>query len=101
MEAFVIVLVYAIVAAIAYRRRDRAVDGAEASLCLTCVHAMVTRGTGGQEWVACTYGGGVRRVGFTGCECTCYRSTQSTGGLVRIEGFAREAREVYAEVAIR
>ena len=100
MESLIIILVYAVVAAIAYGMRDRSVDGTTVSLCLTCVNAMVTRGTGGQERVACTCGGGLRKLEFTVCECTCYRSTQSTCSLVRIEGFAGDKHEVYEEVAI-
>ena len=40
------------VAAIAFRWRDRTVDDSETSLCLTCVNAVVTRGTRGEDWVA-------------------------------------------------
>src|SRR5664279_2216023 len=98
MEGLVIVLVYAIVAAIGYGLRDRTVDGTETSLCLTCRHAMVTRGTRGQERVACTYGAGLRPIDFTVSQCTCYRSSQSADTIVHIEGFAREAPEIYAEV---
>ena len=100
MEALVIVLVCGLVVAIAYRWRDRTVDGAGTSLCLTCVNAVVTRGTGGEERVACNYGGAMRPVKFTVCACTGYCGTQSTSKLVKIEGFARDKRGVYEEVAI-
>jgi len=100
MEGLILVLVYAIVAAIGYGMRDRTVDGTETSLCLTCVHAMVTRGTGGQERVACIYGGGLLPIDFTVCQCTCYRSGESADTIVHIEGFARETPAIYAEVRI-
>jgi hypothetical protein len=100
MEALWIVMIYGLIAAFAYRKRDRTVDGAVAPLCLTCMNAVVARGTGGQEWVACNYGGAMRPVKFTVCECTAYCGTPGTSKLVKIEGFAREKREVYSEAAI-
>ena len=100
MESLVIIAIFAIVAAIGFMRRDRSVDGTEPSLCLTCVNAMISRGTRGEERVACTYGGALRPVDFTVCECTGYCGKRDTSKLVKIEGFAREGREVYEEVAI-
>ena len=94
------VIVYTIVAAIGFVRRDRTVDGREVSLCLTCTNAVVTRGTRGQEWIACNFGGAMRAVKFTVCSCTGYCATSVSGKLVTIEGFAREKRGVYEEVAI-
>lgn len=101
MEALVIVSVCGLVAAIAYRWRDRTVDGTGTSLCLTCVNAVITQGTRGEEWVVCSYGGAMRPVKFTVCACTGHCGTRSTTKLVTIEGFARDAQEVYEEVAIR
>ena len=95
-----LLLVYGIVAAIGYRRRDRGVDGAEVSLCLTCVNAVVTHGTRGEECVVCNYGGAMRPMKFTVCECSGYCSTPSASKLVKIEGFAPDKSEVYVEVAI-
>ena len=100
MEFAAAVIVYAIVAAIGFARRDRTVDGPEVSLCLTCTNAVVTRGTRGQEWIACNFGGAMRAVKFTVCSCTGYRATSVSEKLVTIEGFAREKRGVYQEVAI-
>jgi hypothetical protein len=100
MEVLSIVLIYGIVAAIAYRWRDRTVDVAVESLCLTCVNAVVTRGTRGEEWVACNLGGALRPVKFTVRECTGHSSAHSSCKLITIEGFAPESRDVYAEVAI-
>ena len=100
MEFAAAVIVYTIVAAIGFARRDRTVDGREASLCLTCTNAVVTRGTRGQEWIACNFGGTMRAVKFTVCSCTGYRATSVSDKLVTIEGFARETRGVYEEVAI-
>ena len=91
MELAAAVIVYTIVAAIGFRRRDRTVHSREVSLCLTCTNAVVTHGTRGQEWIACNFGGAMRAVKFTVCSCT---------GFVTIEGFAREKRGVYEEVAI-
>jgi hypothetical protein len=100
MEGLAVVLVYGIVAAVAYRWRDRTFDGVVESLCLTCVNAVITRGTRGEEWVACNLGGALRPVKFTVRECTGHCSSHSSGKLVTIEGFAPESRDVYAEVAI-
>lgn len=33
-------------------------------------------------------------------ECTRHRTTESAPALIRIEGFARERREAYAEIAL-
>ena len=87
-------------AAIGFTRRDRTVDGREVSLCLTCTNAVVTRGTRGQEWIACNFGGAMRAVKFTVCSCAGYRGTSVSEKLVTIEGFAREKHRVYEEVAI-
>ena len=100
MESLIIILVYAVVAAIAYRMRDRSVDGTTVSLCLTCVNAMITRGTDGEERIACTYGGVLRPVTFTVCDCTGYCSNRNASKLVKIEGFVRDEGVVYAEVRI-
>ena len=58
------------------------------------------RGPRGQEWIACNFGGAMRRVKFTVCSCTGYRATSVSEKLVTIEGFARETRGVYEEVTI-
>ena len=52
MEFAAAVIVYAIIGAIGFARRDRTLDGVEVSLRLTCGHAVVARGTRGQEWIA-------------------------------------------------
>ena len=100
MELAAVVIVYAIVAAIGFAKRDRTLVRAEESLCLTCPNAVVSRGSRGQEWVACNLGGAMRAVKFTVCSCTGYRATSGPERLVTIEGFAREKRGVYEEVAI-
>ncbi len=100
MESIVIVLAYAIVAAIGYAWRDRSIDGSNVSLCLTCVNAVVTRGSGGQELIACNLGGGLRPIVFVVCECSGFSSRLVTITPVRIEGFIREESEVYAEIRI-
>jgi hypothetical protein len=81
--------------------RDRTVDGSEASLCLTCTNAVVTRGTRSEEYIACNFGGGLRTVNFTVCECTGYSTRGEARKLVTIEGFTPQKREVYAEIRIR
>ena len=100
MELAAVVIVYAIVAAIGFAKRDSTPVRAEESLCLTCSNAVVTRGTRGQEWVACNLGGAMRPVKFIVCSCTAYGATSAREKLVTIEGFAREKRGVYEEVAI-
>jgi hypothetical protein len=100
MESVAVAFILAIVAAIGFVGRDRSLDGVEVSLCVTCVNAMITRGTRGEERTACTFGGALRPVDFTVRECTGYCSKRNTSRLVKIEGFTPEDREVYAEVAI-
>ena len=94
------IIVYALIALIGFARRDRTVMATQVSLCLTCANAVVTRGVRGPEWVACNYGGAMRRVKFTVCECTGYSARGGACKLVTIEGFVRENREVFAEVRI-
>jgi hypothetical protein len=100
MTALVLIVVYGLVAFIGFRKRDRTVDGVEVSLCLTCANSVVTRGTCDQEWVACNYGGAMRAVKFTVCSCSGYWAATNSNKLAIIEGFVRNEREVYAEVAI-
>ena len=100
MELLIAAFIYALIALIGFARRDRNLTGTQVSLCLTCANAVVTRGVRGPQWVACNYGGAMRPVKFTVCECTGYSPRGEGGKLVTIEGFARESREVYAEVAI-
>ena len=101
MGVLILIVAYLIGLAASEVLQRKSNCGAQESLCLTCANAVVTRGTRGQEWITCNYGGGLRPVKFAVCECTCYRNTQSaSGNLVRIEGFARDQHEVYEEVAI-
>ena len=100
MESLIVILIYAVVAAVAYRLQDRTIDGTTISLCLTCVNAMITRGTGGEERIACIFGGVLLPVKFTVCECTRYCSSCNTTKLVKVEGFVRDEGEVYAKIAI-
>ena len=100
MEAFALLIVYGIIAAIGFMKRDTTIRGVEVSLCLTCANAVVTRGTRGQELIACNFGGAMRSVKFTVSSCTGYRANSGPEKLVTIEGFVRESREVYEEVAI-
>lgn len=73
----------------------------EETLCLTCVNAVVTRGTRGQKWVACSLSGNLRPVKFAVCECTAFCVPNHSLHLVTIEGFAPRPREVYAEVVVK
>ena len=79
-------------------RNTRTVE--EETLCLTCVNAVVTRGTRGQKLVACNLNGNLRPVKFAVCQCTAYCVPGGPPKLVTIEGFAPQPREAYAEVAI-
>ena len=101
MEILWVVLVYAIVAAYAYSTRERPVDSVEVSLCLICGNAVVTRGTHGEELIACNFGGAMRPVKFTVSSCSGFSERTDTRKLVTIAGFVREEPEVYAEVAIK
>ena len=73
---------------------------ADESLCLTCINAVVTRGTNGRTWVACNFAGAMRPVKFTVCQCTGFCVKAGPAKLVTIEGFVRNEHEVYTEVAI-
>lgn len=101
MEILWVVFVYAIVAAYARCTRPRVVEGVEVSLCLTCANAVVTRGTHGQEWIACNFGGAMRPVKFTVASCSGFSEPQNAQKLVTIAGFVREEPKVYAEVAVK
>jgi hypothetical protein len=100
MEALVLVGIFVLVGLLGFVKRDRTIDGAEVSLCLTCASSVVTRGTRNEEWIACNYGGAMRAVKFTVSSCSGFSGVGSTNRLVTIEGFVREEREVYAEAAI-
>ena len=71
------------------------------TLCLTCVNSVVTRGQSGKAMIACRLGGVMRPVKFTVCQCTGFCGVAVPVKLVKIEGFVREEREVYAEVEVR
>ncbi|HZD31127.1 MAG TPA: hypothetical protein VE779_05640 [Candidatus Angelobacter sp.] len=98
MYGVICVVILMVRVVICLMRKERA--SAEQSLCLTCVHAVVTRGTRGQKWVACNLAAALRPVKFTVCECTGHCLPSGSARLVTIEGFVPEKREVYAEVAI-
>jgi|SRR5664279_2978307 len=103
MEGWIVVGVYILVAVLGFVKRDKTSKGGratEASLCLTCVNSVVTRGTCNEEWVACNFGGAMRGVKFTVASCSGFCGVANSNKLVTIEGFVREEREVYAEVAI-
>jgi len=101
MEILGLVAVYAVIAFIRFAvARNKSAGNKEASLCLTCIHSVVTRGTRNEEGVVCNYGGAMRAVKFTVCSCSGYCTSANTKKLVTIEGFIREEPEVYAEIAI-
>ncbi len=101
MEVIFLAAIYVVVfVAIPIAKRLRA-GASEESLCLACVNAMVTRGTHARAMVACSFGGAMRPVKFTVCRCTGFCEKAGPAKLVTIEGFVRNEREVYTEVAIR
>jgi len=100
MEMLFVIFVGAAVVAYGFAKRNRVVNGGEASLCLKCAHSVVARGTRGEGWIACNYGGAMRAVKFTVCSCSRYCEPSTAGKLVAIAGFVRDESEVYAEVAI-
>jgi hypothetical protein len=103
MEGWIIVGIYILVAVLGFVKRDKGdknLRATEVSLCLTCVNSVVTRGTCNEEWVACNFGGAMRAVKFTVSSCSGFCGVAASTKLVTIEGFVREEREVYAEVAI-
>lgn len=100
MELLVFAFVSIVVAILGYSMNDRTVDGTEVSLCLTCVNAVITRGSRSEGKIACNYAGVLRSISFTVCECTAYCGAARASKVVRIEGFVREENEVYEEIAI-
>ena len=70
------------------------------NLCLTCVNSLVMRNSRGRLLVSCRFGGTMRQMKFKVCECSGFRPEGQLAELVTIEGFVREQREVFAEVAI-
>jgi hypothetical protein len=91
---------YVVATLMKYAKQPRVKEPVAPSLCLACANAVVTRGTRGEESFACNYGGAMRPVKFTVCECTGYAARGGSCKLVTIEGFARETREVFAEVRV-
>ena len=100
METLIIVFVWAVIAAVRFAARSRPVEQNQESLCLICVNAVVTRGTNGKTLIACNFAGAMRPVKFTVCECTGFCVKAGPAKVVKIEGFVRDEREVYAEVAV-
>jgi hypothetical protein len=101
MEALICLVFWLVVIAGAMLRARLNPRIANESLCLACVNAVVTRGTYGKAMVACSFGGAMRPVKFTVCQCTGFCVKAGPAKLVTIEGFVRNEREVYTEVAIR
>ena len=100
MEGWFMVAIYVLVAVLSFVKRYKSAGSTGASLCLTCVNSVVTRGTRNEEWVVCNYGGAMRAVKFTVCSCSGYCTSANTKKPVTIEGFVREEPEVYAEITI-
>jgi hypothetical protein len=101
MEALICLVFWmTVIAGAILRSRLNRRDAAE-SLCLACVNAVVTRGAHGKVMVACNVAGAMRPVKFAVCQCTAFCVKAGPAKLVTIEGFVRNEREVYAEVAIR
>ena len=100
MELLSFLMICGVAGAIGHVLRDRAVSGTQVSLCLACTNAVITRGTSGQQTIACNYGGAMRPMKFVVCECTGYGNKGNTPTLVKIAGFVREERDIYEEVAI-
>lgn len=100
MEILIVIAVYSVVALNGFCKRDKTVELAEPSLCLTCVNSVVTRGTKNEEGIACNFAGAMRAIQFTVSSSSGFRSTATSNTLVTIEGFVRDKREAYAEVAI-
>jgi len=91
VEFAVFVFACAIVTAIRFAKSARTPVPPKESQCLTCMYVVLTRGTRGEEWIACSYGGAMRAIKFTVCWCTAYRATSVSEKLVTTEGFARES----------
>ena len=101
MEVLICLAFYLRVIAGAIVRARLNPRGADESLCLTCVNAVVTRGARGKVIVACNVAGAMRPVKFTVYHCTAFRIQGERAKLVTIEGFVRNEREACAEVAIQ
>jgi len=100
MEVLICVAFWVLVIAGAMVRGRWKPQVAMETLCLTCVNSVVTRGQSGKAMIACRLGGVMRPVKFTVCQCTGFCGSAVPVKLVKIEGFVREEREVYAEVEI-
>ncbi len=100
MESVICAVFWMVVLAAAMVRARWKPRDAEESLCLICVNAVVTRGQRGKVMVACNFAGAMRPVKFTVCQCSGFCVKAGPAKLVKIEGFVREEREVYTEVAI-
>ena len=84
MEALICLVFWGVVIAGAVLRGQLALRIASESLCLACVNAVVTRGVGGKVLVACNFGGAMRPVKFTVCQCTGFCVKAGPAKLVKI-----------------
>lgn len=82
------------------KRETMAVEQRQGTLCRTCVNSHLVKGFGGKELISCTFGGSLRPIKFEVRECTGFSNRLVNVTPVRIEGFVREKKEVYAEVRI-
>ena len=55
METLIILFVWAVIAGLRFAARSRPTEPNQESLCLTCVNAVVTRGTNGKTLIACNF----------------------------------------------
>ncbi len=100
METLTVVCIWAAIAVLRFAPRLRPGVAMQESLCLICVNAVVTRGQRGKVMVACNFAGAMRPVKFTVCQCSGFCVKARPEKLVKIEGFVREERKVYAEAAL-
>jgi len=98
---FLIIVISGAVPAIERRLREREQRRREVeTLCLSCTNSLVMRSQRGNVFVTCNFGGAMRPLKIAVCECSGFRPKGPVAELVTIEGFIREEREVYAEIAV-
>jgi|SRR5271165_3593008 len=93
-------LVIAILRIVFRERETVAIVQSQGTLCRMCVNSRMVKGFSGKELISCTFGGALRPIKFEVRECSGFGDRLVTISPVRVVGFVREEKEVYAKIRI-
>lgn len=93
-------IVIAIIRIVFRERETVAIVQRQGTLCRTCVNSHMVKGFSGKELISCAFGGTLRPIKFEVRECSGFGDRLVAITPVRVVGFVREEKEVYAEVRI-